>query len=101
MDPLGPLRVDAIFSGLSSELDDNSATLSKKGRKMAHIEVANKTLTTTADSNSLAKTGIKVSVSTLRQDIQRTTYTPLPMGGPPPFFSGEAYVKMENAVVDM
>ena len=50
-----PLRVDAIFSYLSREFDDNCATLANNGNEMALSAVANKTLTQTAASNDLEK----------------------------------------------
>ena len=71
MEPLGPLRVDAIFADLSRELDKNSATLAEKGREMACSAVANKVVTPSFASNALAKIGIKVRVSILRRDFQR------------------------------
>ena len=64
VDPLEPLRADAIFDGMSRELDKNRATLAKKGCNMTHSAVANKTLPLTVASKSLAKIGINVSVST-------------------------------------
>ena len=101
MEPLVPLRADAIFSDMSRELYNNFATLSKKGYDMDRSAVANKTVTPTAASNFLTNIGIKVSVSTLCQDIQRTADAPLPTRGPPLLFSEEAEVKMANLVVEM
>ena len=62
---MGLLRPDAIFYGLSREPDKNCATLAKKRLDMARSAVDNKIVTLTADSNSLAKIGSKVSVLTL------------------------------------
>ena len=59
MEPLGPLRVDAIFADLPRNLDNNRATLAKKGREMPCSAVANKTLTPNAASNALANIYIK------------------------------------------
>ena len=53
MEPLGPLRADAIFSDMSRELYNNFATLSKKGHDMDRSAVSNNTITTTEASNSL------------------------------------------------
>ena len=55
VEPLVTLRVDAIFSYLSREFDDNRATLANNGNEMALSAVANKTLTQTAASNDLEK----------------------------------------------
>ena len=55
MEPLGPLRMDAIFSDLTRELDKNRTTLAKKGHDMALSAVANKTVTLTAASNAICK----------------------------------------------
>ena len=82
--------MDSIFSGMSRELDNNHATLAKKGRYMAHSAVANKTITPNAASNALAKMSIKVSVLTLRQDSQKPADAPLPVPVPPLLFSEEA-----------
>ena len=95
------MRADAIFDDLSRESDKNRATIEKKGREISRSAVANKAVTPTAASNALAKIGIKVSVSTLCQDIQRTADAPLPTRGPPLLFSEEAEVKMANLVVAM
>ena len=96
---MGPLREDVIFTCLSRELDNNCATLSKKGYDMDRSAVANKTVTPTAASNFLTNIGIKVSVSTLCHSSQRPVDAPLPMHGPPMFFSEDAEVNMYNAVV--
>ena len=77
--------MDAIISDLSRDSDENCATLAKKVLEMARSAVANKTTNPSATSNDLAKVGIKVSVSTLRQDSQRPVDTPLTKNGPPPF----------------
>ena len=98
---LRPLREDAIFSDLSRELYNHFATLLKKGLDMDGSSVAKNTVTLTAASNSLENFGIKVSVSTLRQDSQRPADAPLPMCGPPPFFLEEAEVNMANVVFAM
>ena len=55
MKPLGPLREDAIFADLLRKLDNNRATLAKKGHDMAISAVSNKTVTPTASSNDLEK----------------------------------------------
>ena len=61
--------------------------------------VSNKIVTMTVASNSLAKIGIKMSVSTLCRYSQRPADTPLPTSGSMPFFSLEAEVNMFNTVV--
>ena len=68
---------------------------------MARSAVANKIVTPTVSSNALETNGIKVSVSTLRQDSQRPADATLPMCGPPPFFLEEAEVRMANTAVVM
>ena len=60
VDPLGLLRADTIFADMSRESDNNLSTIAKKGREMARSAAANKTINLTADSNTLAKIGIKV-----------------------------------------
>ena len=86
---MGPLSVDAIFSGMSRDSDKNRATLAKKGREMDRSAVTNKIVTPTAASDSLANISIKVSVSTLCRDSQKPEDTPLPTCGPPPLLSEE------------
>ena len=49
------MRVDAIFSDLTRELDKNRTTLAKKGRDMARSAVANNNVTLTVASNALCK----------------------------------------------
>ena len=63
--------------------------------------VAKNTVTLTAASNSLENFGIKVSVSTLRQDSQRPADVPLPTLGPSSFFSEEVEINIYNAVGSM
>ena len=99
VEPLGPLREDAIFDYVSKELYNNCTTPAEKVREMARSAVAKNTLTHTAASNSLAKIGIKVSVSILCRDIQRPSDAPLSMRGPLLFFSEEVEVNISNAVV--
>ena len=94
-----PLRADAIFADLSREWDNNHANIEKKGCDMDCSAAANKTVTLTAASNALAKIGIKFSVSTLYQDIQRPVNAPLPISGPMLLFLEEAEVNMANVVV--
>ena len=68
---------------------------------MARSAIANETLTLTADSNSLAKIGSKVSVLTLHWDNQVPVDAHLTTCGPPLFFLEEAEVNMANVVVAM
>ena len=55
VDLLGPLRVDALFYDLSRELDENCATIAKKGCEMSHSAFTKNTPTLTAASNALCK----------------------------------------------
>ena len=68
---------------------------------MDRSALANKIVTPTAASNSLAKIGINVSVSTLRRVSQSTEDAPLPTRGTPLLFLEDAEVKMANTVVLM
>ena len=53
VDFLGTLREDANFSDMSRDLDNNRATLVKKGHYMDRSEFTNKTLTPTAALHTL------------------------------------------------
>ena len=101
MDPLGPLRGDAILSDISRDSDNNCATLAKNERDMDRTAVSKNTFTPTVASNYLAKIGIKLIVSTLHQYSQRPVDASLPTRGSLLFFSEEAEVNMANTVVVM
>ena len=59
MEPLGPLRADAIFADLSRELDNNCETFSKKVREIARSAAVKNIVTPTAASNALEKLASK------------------------------------------
>ena len=82
MESLGPFRSDAIFADMSWYSYENHETLAKKGHYMSYSAVSIKTLTPTVASKSLAKIGVKVSVSTLCEDSQKSADAPLLMRYP-------------------